>query len=287
MKRNRFRDAEMDAGLEPRSADPYAPYASPHSANDTPSPYGGAYGEPYGQSNQQLPLVGNAQPFHRDDYEDRFDDRKSFRSDDYDTHSRYTSAHDDAGSHVGSELYAPSRNMFGATEKKFTEKDALPGEVMEGEVMEEIKDSAARRRWTTAVWALTCCCPSPLLSLVGRMKRHDIRQAWREKLAINLIIWFMCCCTVFVIAVLGVVICPTEHVFNTDELASHSFVDKPNNVYAAIRGEVFDLTNLLTTHLTTVSVVPSKSILKYGGLDASDLFPVQVRFSLPFGIRGN
>ena len=46
-----------------------------------------------------------------------------------------------------------------------------------------------------------------------------MRQAWHEKLALNIIIWFICACAVFVITVLGLVICPTQHVFNTSELA--------------------------------------------------------------------
>ena len=69
-------------------------------------------------------------------------------------------------------------------------------------------------------------------------------QAWCEKLALNLIIWFICACAVFVIAVLGLVTCPTQHVFNTPELASHSYQNDPNNVYTSIRGEVFDLSGV-------------------------------------------
>jgi chitin synthase len=111
------------------------------------------------------------------------------------------------------------------------------------------------------------------------MKRMDVRQAWREKLALNMLIWFMCSCAVFVIAVLGVVICPTEHVFSTSELASHSSTLSPNNVYTSIRGEVFDLTTIAATHQRIVTVVPTKAILKYGGVAADDIFPVQVCMS--------
>jgi chitin synthase len=108
------------------------------------------------------------------------------------------------------------------------------------------------------------------------MKRMDVRQAWREKLALNMVIWFICGCAVFVIAVLGVLICPTEHVFNAGELASHSSTLSPNNVYTSIRGEVFDLTTLVATHERVVGVVPAKAILTYGGAAADGIFPVQV-----------
>jgi chitin synthase len=117
---------------------------------------------------------------------------------------------------------------------------------------------------------------------LGGSKRMDIRQAWREKLALNLLIWFICGCAVFVIAVLGVLICPTEHVFNTSELASHSFTLSPNNLYTSIRGELFDLSTskLTQAHQRVVSVVPSKSILNYGGEAADAIFPVQVCYDV-------
>ena len=108
------------------------------------------------------------------------------------------------------------------------------------------------------------------------MKRPDIQQAWREKLALNMIIWFMCGCTVFVVAVLGPVICPTEKVFSTSELASHSLQNSPNNIYTSIRGEVFDLTSIAATHQRIIPVVPEKSLFKYGGIASDDIFPVQV-----------
>jgi chitin synthase len=78
--------------------------------------------------------------------------------------------------------------------------------------------------------------------------------------------------------VLGVLICPTEHVFNTSEMASHSFTLSPNNVFTSVRGEVFDLSKVALAHLRVVNVVPSKSILNYGGEAADAIFPVQVCF---------
>lgn len=280
MKRNRIRDAEAEAGLDPRgTSDPYAPYSTPGSEGRGPSSPGEAYGDPFNQSSQALPLVTNASPFMRADmYNDEFDERKSFRSEDYDGRSQFTSHRDESTSNFGTESYAPSRNMFQNADKKpLTDKEALPGEILDGEVTEEIRDSSARRKWLVVVWLLTFWCPSFLVNWVGRMKRLDVRQAWREKLAINIIIWFMCACMVFVIAVLGLVICPTAHVFSTSELQSHSLQNNPNNALTSIRGEVFNLNGIAATHLTTISIVPIKSIMKYAGVAADAIFPVQVR----------
>lgn len=289
-KRNRLRDAEAEAGLDIRGgSDPYGPYASAGAQDSRAnSPTMGAYGDPFGQSSQQLPLVANASPFMRADlYNDEYDDRKSFRSDDIDGKSRLTSNRDDSMSNFGSESYAPSRNMFGNTDtKNLLGKEALPGEVLEGETTEDIKESSARRRWVAFVWLLTWWCPNIFLIWCGRMKRLDVRQAWREKLALNMIIWFLCLCTAFVIAVLGVLICPTEHVFSKNELSSHSSKNSPNNVYTSVRGEVFDLTNLVPFHERVVGVVPEKSILTYGGTSADSIFPVQVS-ALCNGVSGS
>ncbi|KAH0836636.1 hypothetical protein J3R83DRAFT_8354 [Lanmaoa asiatica] len=99
--------------------------------------------------------------------------------------------------------------------------------------------------------------------------REETNYAWREKLTLNNIIWFIYGCAVFVIATLGLVSCPTEHVFSTSELASHSYTNSPNNVYTAIRGEVFDLTQVAATHQRVVTVIPTKTVLQYGGEDAT------------------
>ncbi len=277
-KRNRLRDAEAEAGLDPRGlGDPYAPYQVPGAE----SPYQAEFGDPFNSSNQALPLVQHASPFQRADMYDDYDERKSFRSDDYDGRSAYTSQRDDGSvSNFGTESYAPSRNMFqNADTKGLLDKEALAGEIQEGETAEVLKESSARRRWVMLCWMLTFWCPTFLLRYVGRMKRIDVQQAWREKLAINMIIWFICGAAVFVIALISPLICPTEHVFNTAELAGHSFQNSPNNVYTSIRGEVFDLTSIAADHVRDVSVVPAKSILKYGGSSADNIFPVQVLYS--------
>ncbi|KAJ7594228.1 glycosyltransferase family 2 protein [Mycena floridula] len=290
-KRSRLRDAEADAGLDPRGLnDPYSPYASPgngHNAGES-SPWAAGYGDAFNASTQALPLVANASPFQRADlYDDDFDENRSLRSVDYDARSRFTSQRDDSVSNFGSESYAPSRNMFQDSAKKgLIEKEPLAGEIQEGETTEVLKETSARRRWVALSWMLTFWVPPFCLTHLGRMKRLDVRQAWREKLALNVLIWFFCGCAVFVIAVMGNLICPEEHVFSTSELASHSSTLSPNNVYTSIRGEVFDLTNLAATHQRIISVVPAKAILKYGGTTSDDIFPVQVS-ALCNGVTGS
>ncbi|KAG6372221.1 P-loop containing nucleoside triphosphate hydrolase protein [Boletus reticuloceps] len=99
----------LQAGIDVRSiGDPYAPYASPGLPPDD-------YVDPYNQVSSQahIPLVANASPFQCGNfYDDEYEDRKSFRSDDFDNRSRLTSNREETNSNYGSGSYAPSRNMF-------------------------------------------------------------------------------------------------------------------------------------------------------------------------------
>jgi len=223
-----------------------------------------------------LPLVSHAAgpAGHMGGYYD--DDRKTMMTD---TEGGYGSPmhENESKSYVGTDRYAPSRNMFDSAGKPGeSEKDAATeGEPGRGEVAEEvIGESSLRKKWLLLVWALTFYVPNFLLAWIGRMKRPDVRLAWREKLAINIVIWFCCGIAVFVIAIMGNLICPKEFVYSSNELSSHSFQDDPNNMLVAIRGEVFDLTSFAPLHYP--SVVPTKAVQSYGGTDASNLFPVQV-----------
>jgi chitin synthase len=135
-KRNCLRDAEAEASIDVRSiGNPYAPYASPGLPQDD-------YTDPFNQASSQahVPLVANAQ--HGDFYDDEYEDRKSFCSDDFDNRSRQTSNREETNSNYGSESYAPSRNMFQNVDKEgLFAKEALAGEIMENEMTEVVKET--------------------------------------------------------------------------------------------------------------------------------------------------
>ncbi|PLW12505.1 hypothetical protein PCANC_16555 [Puccinia coronata f. sp. avenae] len=247
-------------------------------------PYGMAHQSPtfypagaLGDSSEiGLPLVSHAAgpAGHLGGYYD--DDRKTMMTD---TEGGYGSPmhESESKSYLGTDRYAPSRNMFDSTGKPGdSEKDALTeGGPGRGEVTEEVVgESSLRKKWLLLVWALTFYVPNFLLAWIGRMKRPDVRLAWREKLAINIVIWICCGIAIFVIAIMGNLICPKEFVYSANELSSHSYQDNANNMLVAIRGEVFDLTSFAPLHYP--SVVPTKAVQSYGGTDATNLFPVQV-----------
>ncbi|EER29188.1 chitin synthase V [Coccidioides posadasii C735 delta SOWgp] len=139
--------------------------------------------------------------------------------------------------------------------------------------VEDVIVSGSRKRWLALVYLLTFYIPDFLIKWVGRKKRKDVRVAWREKFAINLLIWLSCGFVVFFIILFPRLICPTQHVFSAEELSSHD--GKGNhNAYTAIRGEVFDLGSFIPAHYP--GIVPRSALIKYAGIDATHLFPVQV-----------
>jgi chitin synthase len=83
------------------------------------------------------------------------------------------------------------------------------------EVVEEIPTTPARKRWMFLVWLLTFYIPDFALRLLGpkKFKRKDVRTAWREKLAINYLIWLACATAIFIITYFGTLICPKQNVF--------------------------------------------------------------------------
>ena len=82
-------------------------------------------------------------------------------------------------------------------------------------------EEAHHHGWVSLRWILTFWVPNLLLVYVGR--------TWQEKLTLNILIWFVCACAIFVIAFLGNVICPTGHIFSTSELQSHLSTLSPNH----------------------------------------------------------
>lgn len=182
----------------------------------------------------------------------------------------YFSGAMDGRSDAGASNYN-SGDMFHNLETR--EQMAEKGNQKKMEEVEDVVISGTRKRWLMFVYAITFYIPDFMIRLVGRMKRKDIRIAWREKLAINLLIWLSCCFVVFIIVGFPRLICPTQHVYSADELSSNDGKDG-NPAFIAIRGEVFDLGEFLPAHYPPI--VPQEALLKYAGIDATSLFPVQV-----------
>ncbi|KAI4145525.1 MAG: hypothetical protein L6R39_003777 [Caloplaca ligustica] len=176
----------------------------------------------------------------------------------------------DARSEAGASAFN-SGDMFRAMEtraqmaekgnkKKMVEVDVVPV-------------SGSRKRWVFFVWLMTFYIPDIFIKWFGRMRRKDIRWAWREKFAINLLIWLSCLFVVFFIVIFPQIICPRQHVYSAAELSSHDG-KHGHDMYTAIRGEVFDLGAFIPTHYPPI--ISASALKKYAGVDCTGLFPVQV-----------
>ncbi|KAF1838871.1 chitin synthase 6 [Decorospora gaudefroyi] len=141
------------------------------------------------------------------------------------------------------------------------------------EEVDSVPVSGSRKRWVFIVYMMTWLIPDFAIRYIGRIKRKDVRMAWREKLAINMLIWWSCAFVIFLMIGFPLLICPTQHVYSSAELTSFNGKDGAD-AYVAIRGFVYDLGDFIPHHYP--SIVPQKNLEKYAGKDATNLFPVQV-----------
>ncbi|KAI5285233.1 hypothetical protein KEM54_000737, partial [Ascosphaera aggregata] len=188
----------------------------------------------------------------------------------------------DARSDAGTSFIGGAGGMFQNMETR--EQMAEKGNAKKMEEVDELPTSASRKKWLFLVYSLTWFIPDWAIRIFGRMSRKDIRLAWREKFAINMIIWIFCLVACFYIIGFPLIICPTQHIYSTQELSSNNG-KKGANAYVSIRGRVFDLGKFMPHHYVIDSVIPKKQINNYAGTDATGLFPVQVS-ALCAGVDG-
>jgi len=178
----------------------------------------------------------------------------------------------DAKSDAGASAFN-SGDMFRNLETR--EQMAEKGNEKKLVEVDDVVTSGSRKRWLFVIYLMTFYLPSFLIKWVGRMKRPDIRQAWREKFAINLLIWLSNLFVVFFIVIFPQLICPRQYVYSAAELASHDGKNGHSS-FTAIRGEVYDLGAIVPTHYPNNKMIQPQSFDKYAGVDATALFPIQV-----------
>jgi chitin synthase len=112
-------------------------------------------------------------------------------------------------------------------------------------VVTEQPTTFGRKCWVALVWFLTGWIPSPLLKFVGRMKRPDVRMAWREKVVLVLLIILMNATVVFYIIVFGKLICPKwDKAWDNKEVGYHT---GDNDWWVSHHGLVYDLSKFWKT----------------------------------------
>ncbi|KAI0268292.1 glycosyltransferase family 2 protein [Gloeopeniophorella convolvens] len=148
--------------------------------------------------------------------------------------------------------------------------------------IEEVPTSRSRRVWLYIVWASTWWIPTFCLSSIGRMKRPDIRLAWREKVTICILIFLMNAIVIFYIVEFGRLLCPDfNKAWSIHDVGEHT---GKNDYWVAIQGQVYDLTNFIQRQHSDISGEPSNaqdSLDALAGQDLTDYFPPPLVLGCP------
>lgn len=129
----------------------------------------------------------------------------------------------------------------------------------------------SRRIWVAFVWALTFWIPSFLLRHIGRMKRPDVRMAWREKLVLVFLIFLLNATVVFYIVEFGLLLCPNlNKAWNSQDVSTHQ---GETDFYVSIRGSVYDISKFWKLqHSDTSTATTTANMLPFAGMDLDGYF---------------
>ncbi|KAF3908196.1 hypothetical protein AA313_de0202422 [Arthrobotrys entomopaga] len=172
---------------------------------------------------------------------------------------------------------APPRAL-GASDEKGLD-DAYNPEILKDEevgkkaVLQKAPTTLSRRVWIAVVFALTFWIPSPALRYIGRMKRPDVRFAWREKLVLFCGILLINAALTFYIIGLGAVVCPeNKTTWNAQEVSYHT---TGNDFWVSVNGTVYDISKFWRIpHSDTDTPVLASTMEALAGQDLSPYFQV-------------
>ncbi|PHH62255.1 hypothetical protein CDD81_7315 [Ophiocordyceps australis] len=162
-------------------------------------------------------------------------------------------------------------NVYYSEEGEFT--GMLDPEVAKNKHIQTKEISFGRRVWVWIVWALTFWIPSPLLRFVGRMRRPDVRMAWREKLVLCFLILLINAVIIFWIVAFGRILCPNfDKAWNSKEVGFHQGED---DFWVSIHGRVYDISNFWRRQHSDTDIKTTADNMKpLAGLDMDEYFPI-------------
>jgi len=130
-----------------------------------------------------------------------------------------------------------------------------------------------RRLWAGFVWAMTFWIPSFMLRYIGRMKRPDVRMAWREKFVLVILILLFNAIVCFYIMAFGNLLCPNkDKAWNSKEVGWHTTDD---NFFVSIHGRVYDISKFWKLQHSDIKGQDTTSSLmkEFAGLNLDAYFP--------------
>ncbi|KAI0453631.1 glycosyltransferase family 2 protein [Xylaria acuta] len=137
-----------------------------------------------------------------------------------------------------------------------------------------------RRAWVGFVWAMTFWIPSFVLSTIGRMKRPDVRMAWREKFVLVWLIILLNGVVVFVIIFFGRILCPNfDKAWLQKEVDGHT--DR-GDFWVSIHGKVYDITKFWKLqHSDSGKQTTNDLMLPFAGMNLDQYFTPPLTLSCP------
>ena len=144
----------------------------------------------------------------------------------------------------------------------------------------------SRRLWVAFVWALTFWIPSFVLRYVGRMKRPDVRMAWREKVVLFLLIFLLNALVVFYIIEFGRLLCPNfDKAWNQKEVGYHTGDD---DFYVSIHGKVYDISKFWKLPHADIQPQTTSTIMQpFAGLNLDEYFQPPLTESCPYLVKSD
>jgi chitin synthase len=197
---------------------------------------------------------------------------------------------------LGARSIAPSRNISGGDYGLGFKGDDTKGQVYYNEMGEFVNHmdpemaepktistettSISRRLWVAVVWMLTFWIPSFALRYIGRMKRPDIRMAWREKLVLVFIIFLINGVIIFWIIEFGRLLCPnSDKAWDQSEVATHQ---GSNDFWVSIHGKVYDISTFWKLqHSDTVIQTTTSNMQPFAGMNLDEYFVPPLTVSCP------
>ncbi|OJA16306.1 hypothetical protein AZE42_03378 [Rhizopogon vesiculosus] len=223
----------------------------------------------------ESPMLDDATDYHPtpgDDGQSAYFDDPPFQDPKTPTFDGYAPSHVAPSYHEDppSVIWDKKQESFGGAAPLISNipKSALTAD--NAEVSEEqLPTTRARRYWLFLVHFFTWFIPGFLLSWLGRMKRADIRLAWKEKLTICILIFLANALVLFYIIVFGVLLCPNfKYAWTDNEVAQHT---ANNDYYVSIQGRVYDVSNFVLGDHSDILGEASNGAATLSGLAGTDL----------------
>lgn len=202
-----------------------------------------------------------------------------------------------AKSVFGAQSKAPTRNISGGDYGLGNKGDVRTGDIYYNTEMGEFVNSMdpelgspksietkgqtfGRRVWVGFVWALTFWIPSFMLRYIGRMKRPDVRMAWREKFVLVFLIFLINGIIIFYIVVFGRLLCPNfDKVWDTKNVATHQ---GDNDFWISVHGKVYDISKFWKQDHGTITQPVSRELMDpLRGLNLDAYFRPPLTVSCP------